>query len=340
MRAALLSPSYTTTRDTTGPAITRLYQGRWSEATQLAAAVLAEPTCASVTRIMASVALGRVRARRGDPGAHSALDEALALASQTGALQRLEHVRAARAELAWLSGDTRTVAEEAHAILNLQLGFDTAGIQVNSDTGASWQVTRGTLPQWAARPFLHCRSRVGGSRLPRLWRELDCPYERARALADGDLDAQMEALRIFTELGAGPAAKIVARKIREGECGRIPRGPRASTRSKSRGADEATVGRAQLRLRKSEQQADCKSAQSVAEDGRSSYFSRSGKARRAKPPGCRQARHRAADRQRKIGNRQPDLGSHSRCAGRQLLSRLPSLPRWKHRSKERRRMPR
>ena len=198
-------------------AITRLYQGRWLEATQLAAAVLAEPNCASVTRIMASVALGRVRARRGDPDAHSALDEALALASQTGALQRLAPVRAARAELAWLSGDTRTVAEEARAIFDLA-----TRLRHRWHTGefGYWRIMAGdttTLPQWAARPFtLQIEGRW--KQAAELWRELDCPYERARALADGDLDAQMEALRIFTELGAGPAAKIVARKIREGGC--------------------------------------------------------------------------------------------------------------------------
>ena len=59
----------------------------------------------AIGRIMALVALGRLRARRGDPGATGALDEALALATQTDTLQRLAPVRAARAEAAWLDGD-------------------------------------------------------------------------------------------------------------------------------------------------------------------------------------------------------------------------------------------
>ena len=55
--------------------------------------------------MMAVLALGRVRIRRGDPGADAALDEALALADPTCTLQRLGPVRAARAEAAWMAGD-------------------------------------------------------------------------------------------------------------------------------------------------------------------------------------------------------------------------------------------
>ena len=50
-------------------ALTRLYQGSWAEAGDLATAVIAEPNLAAVSKIMALVALGRVRTRRGDPGA-------------------------------------------------------------------------------------------------------------------------------------------------------------------------------------------------------------------------------------------------------------------------------
>ena len=65
-----------------------------------------QPESSPVTRIIALTTLGRVRARRGDPKAGEALDEALALAEQTGALMRLGPVRAARAEAALLAGET------------------------------------------------------------------------------------------------------------------------------------------------------------------------------------------------------------------------------------------
>lgn len=67
-------------------ALTYLYQGRWSEAADTALEVLQAPELAVVSRIMALVALGRVRVRRGDPGVWTALDEVLDLAQRTGTL--------------------------------------------------------------------------------------------------------------------------------------------------------------------------------------------------------------------------------------------------------------
>ena len=54
------------------------YTGRWDEATTTAQDVLSKATD-SISRISALIAIGRVRARRGDPGADEALDEALEL---------------------------------------------------------------------------------------------------------------------------------------------------------------------------------------------------------------------------------------------------------------------
>ena len=81
------------------------YRGRWDEATALARAVLTSGH--PISEITSRIALGRVRARRGDPGAFDVLDEALELAQPGGHLQRLGHVHAARAEAAWLTGSLR-----------------------------------------------------------------------------------------------------------------------------------------------------------------------------------------------------------------------------------------
>ena len=86
-------------------ALTRLYQGRWAEAGDAARPLVENTHVAAISRIMALVALGRLRTRRGDPGAAAALDEALELAAGTQTLQRLAPVRAARAEAAWLADD-------------------------------------------------------------------------------------------------------------------------------------------------------------------------------------------------------------------------------------------
>ena len=102
-------------------ALTRLYQGRWTEAADIASWVIARPKTSAISRIMALVALGRVRVRRGEPGADQVLDEALDLAAQTQSLQRLAPVRGARAEAAWLAGDDARAVGEATAACELAL---------------------------------------------------------------------------------------------------------------------------------------------------------------------------------------------------------------------------
>ena len=75
------------------------------------------------------------------------------------------------------------------------------------------------------------------------WQQLGCPYERARALAEGDPSGQREALAIFESLGARPAAESLRRRLHDaGERG-VARGARESTRSHPAGltAAEAKV---------------------------------------------------------------------------------------------------
>jgi hypothetical protein len=102
-------------------ALTRLHQGRWREAGEIATLLLARPHVAAISRIMALVALGRLHARRGDPGAAAALAEALDLALQTDTLQRLAPARAARAEAACLAGDPERALAEATAAYELAI---------------------------------------------------------------------------------------------------------------------------------------------------------------------------------------------------------------------------
>ena len=211
-------------------ALVRLHQGRWSEAAEGAQEVLRHPAAHTIARIMALLAMGRLRARRGDPGAWDALDEALALSEGTETLQRLAPVRAARAEAAWLAGEDAAAAREASAGWELALrkkhGWFTGEL-------GYWQWKGGRsidLPPFAAKPYA---LQVGGRwhEAAEEWRARGCPYETARALAEGDNDARLEALRIFVELGARPAAERVRQSLRDAGVRRIPRGPRPSTRA-------------------------------------------------------------------------------------------------------------
>lgn len=216
-------------------ALTRVHQGRWGEATDLAVEVIRRPTASAISRIMAYLALGRVRARRGDPEVMTPLDEALALSEPTGTLQRLAPVRAARAEAAWLAGDRPRTGVEARA------AFDLAARQ-----GHVWFVGElgywrwlagdlGTPPDGMAEPYaLQVAGDWRGAAAA--WEELGCPYEAARARAEGDDEgAVREAMATFERLGARPATAATRRRLQELGARDIPRGPRPATRANPAG---------------------------------------------------------------------------------------------------------
>jgi DNA-binding CsgD family transcriptional regulator/tetratricopeptide (TPR) repeat protein len=210
-------------------ALTRLYQGRWSEAGDLAGAVLAEPRPAVVTRIMALVALGRVRTRRGDPGAVAVLDEALDVASDTQTLQRLAPVRAARAEHAWLNGDGDRAALEARAVYELAVKHRHRWHAGEFSYWRSLAEGKDQVARWAARPFaLQVAGRWQHAAAD--WRRIGCPFEEARALAEGDVPARLRALEMFDALGAAPSASLLRKHLRAAGIRRIPRGQRPSTK--------------------------------------------------------------------------------------------------------------
>jgi hypothetical protein len=76
-------------------------------------------TDCSTSRVMALVAQGRLRVRRGDPGVAEVLDEALNLGLASNTLQRVASVRGARAEAAYARGDGNAVVAEAESGLIL-----------------------------------------------------------------------------------------------------------------------------------------------------------------------------------------------------------------------------
>jgi predicted ATPase/DNA-binding CsgD family transcriptional regulator len=209
-------------------ALSHFYQGRWTEAAETANALLNQPQIASVSRIMALVALGWVRARRGDPGATAALDEALELASQTETLQRLAPVRAARAEVAWLAGDPERTLAEATAVYDL--AAQKKHIWFTGEL-AFWRWRAGdtpSLPSGTAVPFA-CQIEGDWQTAAAEWKRMGCPYEQACALADGDEPAQLQALAIFESLGATPAAEMLRQQLHTAGVRGVPRGPRPAT---------------------------------------------------------------------------------------------------------------
>ncbi len=209
--------------------LTELYLGHWSEAAEIVNKVIVRQEITSINRIPALVALGRLRARRGDPDPQAPLDEALELALQAYAFQNIGPVRAARAEAAWLAGKRSLAREEASAAYELALSKRHPWI---AGELALWLWQAGgevSTPDWLAKPFA---LQIAGNWQAAAdeWARLNCPYEQARALADGDQQAQAAGLRIFERLGARPAAEMLRQKMHSSGAANVPAAPRASTR--------------------------------------------------------------------------------------------------------------
>ena len=211
-------------------ALCEMHLGRWDDAAEHAHDIVEHTTHRTTSRVMALVALGRLRARRGDAGVAEVLDEALALALATDTLQRIAPVRAARAEAAMLRGDLNAAADEARAALPLAARHRHPWFIGEL---AYWLRRAGVeqaLPQPCAAPFA---LQLAGQwqAAADAWAELSCPYEQARALAEGDAPAQLEALALFEQLGARPAAEALRKQLRASGLRGLPRGQRASTQT-------------------------------------------------------------------------------------------------------------
>jgi DNA-binding CsgD family transcriptional regulator len=213
----------------------QLFLGHWADASMLARSLLAAPDVAPVTQFVAFLVEGMVKTRRGDLGAGPMLDEALALATASGSLYRLGPVRAARAEAAFLSGDRASALAEARADYDLAVRHK-QGWYIGELAYWRWKGGEDVdLPEAIAEPFAW---QIAGDwwRAAVAWDALGCPYEAARARAEGDDEAALRvALAAFDALGARPAAALVRRRLRAIGARRVPRGPRPSTRANPAG---------------------------------------------------------------------------------------------------------
>jgi DNA-binding CsgD family transcriptional regulator/tetratricopeptide (TPR) repeat protein len=213
----------------------RFEQGQWDEAESIAARSLGDEASSPISPMVALAVRGRVRARRGVPDARTPLEEAWAIASRTGDLQRTWPAIAGLAELAWLeqwSGDEpavivarlTTILAEARelrlrwAIGELAFWLDRLGHGPVDPTGA-------------AAPF---EATLGGrhDEAAQRWEAIGCPYEAAWARADTDQEpALRDALDRLMRLGARPLAARVRHRLHDLGARNIPTGPRPATAS-------------------------------------------------------------------------------------------------------------
>jgi DNA-binding CsgD family transcriptional regulator/tetratricopeptide (TPR) repeat protein len=211
-----------------------LARGRWTAAADFAELVLRDPRTPPVIRVDALVVLGRVRARRGDPGVWPVLEEALQLATAASELQVLGPVAVAWAEAAWLAGEPgKALALIGRAIEAATRGGDGSQGWLAGEL-AYWHWRAGgpnQVPDGAAPPFALQMAGDWEAAAER-WRALGCPYEAATALAAGDREASLRAaLAELERLGARPAVAVVSRRLRELGVRGLARGPRPATRA-------------------------------------------------------------------------------------------------------------
>ena len=205
-----------------------LEQGLWREAEDEASAVVRAAPGANSWLVAAAV-VSSVQVRRGDSEIGPLLDEARARAWATGEVKQIAPISTARAEAAWLKGDLERVRDEVREAYALALRHP-----------EPWRLGELGLWLWRAgaldRPLdgmaLPYRLEISGDwrGAAAAWRRIGCPYEEALALAQGDHEAQLQALEILTGLGAAPAAAMIRRNLRANGARGIPRGPRAATR--------------------------------------------------------------------------------------------------------------
>jgi DNA-binding NarL/FixJ family response regulator len=103
---------------------------------------------------------------------------------------------------------------------------------------AYWRWRAGIREQLSADAAEPYALQIAGdwARADELWARIGCPYEAALALADADdVDVLRRALDQLRELGARPAAAIVARRLRERGARGVTRGPRPTTRKSPAG---------------------------------------------------------------------------------------------------------
>ena len=206
-----------------------LDRGQWDEAAREATHILRSIRSAPLLRILAFSVLGLVRARRGDPEQWPPLDEALTLAEGQDTLQFMAPVATARAEAAWLAGRGALVEEATRPALEVAKASHAPWVigelaWLRRVAGVAEEVPVATGP--------YATQLAGGlGAAAEAWTRLGCPYDAALALVMSEDDVLLrQALGAFQGLGAGPAAAIVARRLRERGVRGLPRGPRPETR--------------------------------------------------------------------------------------------------------------
>ncbi|MGH2922374.1 MAG: helix-turn-helix transcriptional regulator, partial [Gaiellaceae bacterium] len=188
-----------------------LERGRWDDASADIHASLLNPH-AKLSRSWPLLSLAQLRARRGDPDVWAVIDEATALTEGDIGQKRVP-IAIVRAEAAFLADDSGRALAECGAV-----PVSTLTDRWIAGKLAVWRRRAGGQPQetgWLPEPY--ARELAGDhAGAAAAWKELQCPYEAAMALAGSEDEHDLRrSHEMLLGLGAQPAAAIVARRLRE-----------------------------------------------------------------------------------------------------------------------------
>ena len=206
-------------------------RGNWAEAESNARHALDDLADLSTVRLVAHALLGRLQARRGEPEAKTHLLEGWELATQAGEIQRTGPSGATLAEYIWTGGSLdRTFLPRLRAVMAECLERESRWM---AGELAFWLYMIGALdriPEGVAEPYL-LAGEGEWEKTASFWEEREIPYDRAVALSQGSVEAKLEALKIFDDLGATPLASRLRAELAEAGVTGIPRGPSRATRA-------------------------------------------------------------------------------------------------------------
>ena len=208
--------------------------GNWDEAVEKAEMVLKQKNTNIIDKIIPLSVIGIVRARRNDPGALIALDEAVSLSVHSGEFPDNLVAKITKAEAYWLLNKFDLIVNEIKtSYLNVIDSNNTWKI----GELAFWLWKAGRLsevPATMAKPYL---LQINGDWQGAAdeWKKLGCPYQEALALADGNEESKRKALAILESLGATATVNLLKHQMRESGIKKIPKGPRKTTKQNPAG---------------------------------------------------------------------------------------------------------
>ena len=214
---------------------TKLHIGNWDNAVKTASMVLKRANVPLMNKILPLYVVGIIRARRNDPGSLTSINELNSMgANCQEVVEMIVPIKAALAEAFWLQNNLDQVIDEVKIVYNKIKNRDNP-FAIGELAYWLWKAGKlSEIPKKIAKPYLLQIQRDWKS-AAKLWEDLQCPYEQAMALSEGNETVMKSAVEIFDSLGASATSQLIKQKMRERGVKSIPKGPRRTTRENPAG---------------------------------------------------------------------------------------------------------